>query len=53
MPAGSQTTPVIEAQELVPVPFTKFCGYFLWLGTTGFGGPMSTIGYMDGFVQVT
>src|SRR5229473_8536672 len=47
MLAGSQTTPVIEAQQLVPVPFAKFCGYFLWLGTTGFGGPIALAGYMQ------
>ncbi len=47
MLAGSQTTPVIEAQQLVAVPFAKFCGYFLWLGTTGFGGPIALAGYMQ------
>ena len=47
MPAESQTTSVIEAQELVPVPFTKLCAYFLWLGTTGFGGPIALAGYMQ------
>lgn len=47
MLVGSQTTPVIEAQQLVPVPFAKFCGYFLWLGTTGFGVPIALAGYMQ------
>src|SRR5712692_7403648 len=47
MPADAQTAPVIDAQELVPVPFAKFCGYFLWLGTTGFGGPIALAGYMQ------
>jgi len=47
MPADAQTTPVIDAQELVPVSFAKFCGYFLWLGTTGFGGPIALAGYVQ------
>lgn len=32
---------------LVPVQFAKFCSYFLWLGTTGFGGPIALAGYMQ------
>src|SRR5216683_6727168 len=47
MPADAKTEPVIEAQEVVPVSFAKFCGYFLWLGTTGFGGPIALAGYMQ------
>jgi chromate transporter len=31
----------------VLVPLTRFCGYFLWLGTTGFGGPIALAGYMQ------
>jgi len=30
-----------------PVPLGRFCGYFLWLGTTGFGGPIALAGYMQ------
>jgi chromate transporter len=30
-----------------PVSLAKFCGYFLWLGTTGFGGPIALAGYMQ------
>src|ERR1041384_2520195 len=33
--------------ELQPVSFTKFCAYFLWLGTAGFGGPIALAGYMQ------
>src|SRR5260370_4097749 len=47
MLAGSQTTPVIEAQQLVPVPFAKFFGYFRWLGAPGFGVPIALAGYMQ------
>ena len=36
-----------SAREFVPVPLAKFCGYFLWLGTTGFGGPIALAGYMQ------
>jgi chromate transporter len=27
--------------------FRQFLGYFLWLGTFGFGGPIATVGYMQ------
>src|SRR5229473_8325149 len=47
MSADAQTAPVTDAREVVPVPFAKFCGYFLWLGTTGFGGPIALAGYMQ------
>ena len=36
-----------SAREFVPVSLAKFCGYFLWLGTTGFGGPIALAGYMQ------
>jgi chromate transporter len=29
------------------VPLTKFVGYFLWLGTVGFGGPIALAGHMQ------
>ncbi len=30
-----------------PIPFIKFVGYFLWLGTVGFGGPIALAGHMQ------
>jgi chromate transporter len=30
-----------------PVPFRRFVLYFLHLGTTGFGGPIATVGYIQ------
>jgi chromate transporter len=36
-----------EVPELAQVSFAKFCAYFLWLGTTGFGGPIALAGYMQ------
>ncbi len=30
-----------------PVPFSHLLWYFLRLGTTGFGGPIATVGYMQ------
>jgi chromate transporter len=48
MPANSQTEVVAsDNAELVPVSLAKLCGYFLWLGTTGFGGPIALAGYMQ------
>lgn len=32
---------------IAPVPFRHFTLYFLHLGTTGFGGPIATVGYMQ------
>jgi chromate transporter len=29
------------------VPLTRFIGYFLWLGTVGFGGPIALAGHMQ------
>ena len=29
------------------VSLARFCAYFLWLGTTGFGGPIALVGYMQ------
>jgi len=29
------------------VPFAHFVGYFLWLGTVGFGGPIALAGHMQ------
>ena len=41
--------PETVAPELQPakVPLPKFVGYFLWLGTVGFGGPIALAGHMQ------
>ena len=33
--------------ELTEVSFARFVGYFLWLGTVGFGGPIALAGHMQ------
>ncbi len=33
--------------EPTKVPLTQFVGYFLWLGTVGFGGPIALAGHMQ------
>jgi chromate transporter len=33
--------------ETSPVSLPRFCAYFLWLGSTGFGGPIALAGYMQ------
>lgn len=33
--------------EPAKVPLTQFVGYFLWLGTVGFGGPIALAGHMQ------
>jgi chromate transporter len=33
--------------ELTDVSFARFVGYFLWLGTVGFGGPIALAGHMQ------
>jgi chromate transporter len=33
--------------EPIRVPLTQFVGYFLWLGTVGFGGPIALAGHMQ------
>jgi chromate transporter len=35
------------AHELTIVSLPKFVGYFLWLGTVGFGGPIALAGHMQ------
>jgi len=42
----------VPAAKAEPAPakdvrFGAFLGYFLWLGTFGFGGPIATVGYMQ------
>jgi chromate transporter len=39
--------PEEEAAPGGRVPFRRFFGYFLGLGTWGFGGPIATVGYMQ------
>lgn len=36
-----------ETQALTQVSFPRFVGYFLWLGTVGFGGPIALTGHMQ------
>jgi len=33
--------------ETTKVSFSRFVGYFLWLGTVGFGGPIALAGHMQ------
>jgi chromate transporter len=35
------------ADEAQPVSLRRFVGYFLWLGTVGFGGPIALAGHMQ------
>src|SRR5205814_8171933 len=35
------------APDLRTVPWRSFLGYFLGLGTWGFGGPIATVGYLQ------
>src|SRR6202166_3137097 len=36
-----------ETHPLTKVFFPRFVGYFLWLGTVGFGGPIALAGHMQ------
>ena len=36
-----------EKLSTTPVPLTQFTGYFLWLGTVGFGGPIALAGRLQ------
>jgi chromate transporter len=36
-----------ETQPLTQASFPRFVGYFLWLGTVGFGGPIALAGHMQ------
>src|SRR3982750_2242422 len=38
---------VAPAQDTAPVGMREFLLYFLWLGSTGFGGPIALAGYMQ------
>lgn len=36
-----------STESLIRVSFARFVGYFLWLGTVGFGGPIALAGHMQ------
>jgi chromate transporter len=36
-----------STEGLTPVSLSRFVGYFLWLGTVGFGGPIALAGHMQ------
>ena len=36
-----------EAAQQERVSLARFAGYFLWLGTIGFGGPIALAGHMQ------
>ncbi len=44
--AASETKPE-PTSETTRVSLTQFVGYFLWLGTVGFGGPIALAGHMQ------
>ena len=44
--AGGAPSPNGEAAP-VPPSLRALVGFFLWLGTAGFGGPIALVGYMD------
>ncbi len=50
---SSEANPVVHELKHAPkpdvkqVPLTQFVGYFLWLGTVGFGGPIALAGHMQ------
>ncbi|MBZ5705924.1 MAG: chromate transporter [Acidobacteriia bacterium] len=39
-----KTKPALSSTQ---VPLARFVGYFLWLGTVGFGGPIALAGHMQ------
>src|SRR6185369_8396245 len=50
--AMTQSSPAVAPaplvkSETVPCTLREFLGYFLWLGTFGFGGPIALAGYMQ------
>src|SRR4030088_3169564 len=50
---SSEANPVVgelkhqPKPEVKQVPLVEFVGYFLWLGTVGFGGPIALAGHMQ------
>ena len=49
MEDAAQVSPETDLPVTAPtrVPLTRFAGYFLWLGTVGFGGPIALAGHMQ------
>src|SRR5882724_7532839 len=45
--ATSSIAEQTQAAEPVEVSLVRFAGYFLWLGTVGFGGPIALAGHMQ------
>jgi chromate transporter len=43
----SQGTARGKPQQHEPISLPRFVGYFLWLGTVGFGGPIALAGHMQ------
>jgi chromate transporter len=43
----SQSAPPSGATSKTDVSLVRFTGYFLWLGTVGFGGPIALAGHMQ------
>lgn len=41
------STAIKPELSTAPVPLLRFVGYFLWLGTVGFGGPIALAGHMQ------
>lgn len=46
-PSKNTTTELLQDENLIPCTLWEFLGYFLWLGTFGFGGPIALAGYMQ------
>jgi chromate transporter len=44
---SSQLRPTTDDPAKAHVPLPQFVGYFLWLGTVGFGGPIALAGHMQ------
>src|SRR5437879_9356423 len=43
----SQGTARGKPEQHEPISLSRFVGYFLWLGTVGFGGPIALTGHMQ------
>ena len=43
----SQGTARGKPEQHEPISLSRFVGYFLWLGTVGFGGPIALAGHMQ------
>jgi chromate transporter len=46
-PEPSQSAAPLGTNSLNEVSLMRFTGYFLWLGTVGFGGPIALAGHMQ------